>query len=135
MQLEIPACYVFFKGGVILKSEIDNQQNVIESENIDFEKVEQSDKFTKLMQDRKKFIVPMTIFFLVFYFLLPILTSYTTFLNTPVIGDISWVWLFAIAQFVMTWVLCTLYVKKAATFDKQAEEIINEQLKREGRAS
>lgn len=93
---------------------------------IDYLRVAESKSFKKLMQDRKKFIVPLTIFFLVFYFLLPILTSYTTFLNTPAIGDISWVWLFALAQFVMTWVLCTVYVKKAAAFDKQAEQIIKE---------
>ncbi|WP_340001778.1 DUF485 domain-containing protein [Oceanobacillus sp. FSL K6-0127] len=93
---------------------------------IDYVQVTESKSFKKLMHDRKKFIVPLTIFFLVFYFLLPILTSYTTFLNTPVIGDISWVWLFALAQFVMTWVLCTVYVKKAASFDKQADQIIKE---------
>ncbi|WP_245799349.1 DUF485 domain-containing protein [Virgibacillus siamensis] len=117
-----------------MKNETD-YNDVVPSESIDYEKVEQSEKFQNLMQNRRKFIVPMTIFFLVFYFLLPILTSYTTFLNTPVIGDISWVWLFAIGQFVMTWVLCTIYVKKAAVFDKQADEIIDEQLKRKGRAS
>ncbi len=122
------------KGEIILKNETD-YNDVVPSESIDYEKVEQSEKFQNLMQNRRKFIVPMTIFFLVFYFLLPILTSYTTFLNTPVIGDISWVWLFAIGQFVMTWVLCTIYVKKAAVFDKQADEIIDEQLKRKGRAS
>ncbi|MFB4169715.1 DUF485 domain-containing protein [Virgibacillus sp. JSM 102003] len=99
---------------------------------IDFVKVEQSEKFQRLMNDRKKFIIPLTIFFLVFYFLLPVLTSYTTFLNTPAIGDISWVWLFAFAQFVMTWVLCTLYVKKAASFDRQTDEIINEQINNKG---
>ncbi|WP_100009986.1 DUF485 domain-containing protein [Lentibacillus sediminis] len=91
---------------------------------IDYEKVVQSSSFKQFMQDKKKFIIPWTIFFLVFYFLLPILTSYTTFLNTPAIGDISWVWLFAFAQFVMTWVLCIVYVKKANSFDKQADEIL-----------
>ncbi|WP_157087671.1 DUF485 domain-containing protein [Oceanobacillus damuensis] len=96
------------------------------TEEIDFEQVIESKSFKKLMHDRKKFIIPLTIFFLVFYFMLPILTSYTTFLNTPAIGDISWVWLFALAQFVMTWVLCTIYVKKAASFDKQADQIIKE---------
>ena len=96
------------------------------AEDVDYVQVIESKSFKKLMHDRKKFIVPLTIFFLVFYFLLPILTSYTTFLNTPAIGDISWVWLFAIAQFVMTWVLCTLYVRKAASFDKQANQIIEE---------
>ncbi|ASK62486.1 hypothetical protein CFK37_10170 [Virgibacillus phasianinus] len=104
------------------------------NEPIDYVKVEQSSTFKKLMSDRRKFIVPLTIFFLVFYFLLPILTSYTTFLNTPVIGDISWVWLFAFSQFIMTWVLCTLYVKKAASFDKQADEIIKEQLDKGGKS-
>lgn len=99
---------------------------------IDFVKIEQSEKFQRLMNDRKKFIVPLTIFFLVFYFLLPILTSYTTFLNTTAIGDISWVWLFAFAQFVMTWVLCTIYVKKAASFDRQTDEIIDEQINNKG---
>lgn len=111
-------------------NKFDNHRN----NQIDYVKVEQSPKFKKLMNDRKKFIVPLTIFFLVFYFLLPILTSYTTFLNTPVIGDISWVWLFAFSQFVMTWVLCTLYVRKAATFDKQADDIIDEQLDKGGKS-
>ncbi|WP_404454836.1 DUF485 domain-containing protein [Virgibacillus necropolis] len=110
-------------------NKIDNHKH----NQIDYVKVEQSPKFKKLMSDRKKFIVPLTIFFLVFYFLLPILTSYTTFLNTPVIGDISWVWLFAFSQFVMTWVLCTLYVRKAASFDKLADEIIDEQLDKGGK--
>ncbi|QKY70715.1 DUF485 domain-containing protein [Lentibacillus sp. CBA3610] len=95
---------------------------------IDFEKVEQSGQFKSFMQNKKKFIIPYTLFFLIFYFLLPVLTSYTTFLNTPAIGDISWVWLFAFAQFIMTWVLCTIYVKKAASFDEQAEQIIEQQI-------
>ncbi|WP_080872075.1 DUF485 domain-containing protein [Oceanobacillus timonensis] len=93
---------------------------------MDYVQVTESRSFKKLMHDRKKFIIPLTIFFLVFYFLLPVLTSYTTFLNTPAIGDISWVWLFALAQFIMTWVLCTVYVRKAASFDKQADKIIRE---------
>jgi len=102
----------------------DNQAN----ETIDFEKVEQSDQFKSFMQKKKRFIIPYTIFFLIFYFLLPVLTSYTTFLNTPVIGDISWVWIFAFAQFVMTWVLCTIYVKKAAAFDQETDQIIEDQI-------
>ncbi|GGB57130.1 DUF485 domain-containing protein [Virgibacillus dakarensis] len=111
------------------------QANEGENNAIDYVRVANSSRFKTLMQERKKFIVPLTVFFLLFYFLLPVLTSYTTFLNTPVIGDISWVWLFAFAQFIMTWVLCTVYVKKAASFDRQAEEIISEELKKGGKAS
>ncbi|HLS08463.1 DUF485 domain-containing protein [Lentibacillus sp.] len=95
---------------------------------VDYEKVVESGQFKQFMQNKRKFIIPFTIFFLIFYFLLPVLTSYTTFLNTPVIGDISWVWLFAFAQFIMTWVLCTIYVKKANAFDEQVERIIEDQI-------
>lgn len=101
---------------------------------VDFERVESSPQFKRLMENKKKFIVPMTIFFLVFYFLLPISTSYGTFLNTPVFGDITWAWVFAVAQFVMTWVICSIYVKKANTFDKDADQIVNEQIEKGGNA-
>lgn len=96
----------------------------------DYVKVEQSEEFQLYMGKRKKFIIPYTIFFLVFYFLLPIFTSYTTFLNKPAIGDISWVWLFAFAQFAMTFILCIIYVKKAGSLDKDANRIIQEQLEK-----
>lgn len=99
--------------------------------NTDFKKVENSRKFKKLINQRKKFIIPLTIFFLVFYFALPIMTSYSTILNQSAIGDISWAWLFAFAQFVMTWVLCIVYVKRSAKFDKQADEIIEEEIEGE----
>ena len=102
---------------------------------VDFEAVEQSEEFQALMTKRKKFVIPYTIFFLVFYFLLPICTSYTTFLNQPAIGDISWVWLFAFAQFLMTFVLCIVYVKKAGKFDEEADRIIEEQMSEGGKAS
>ncbi|MFD2208245.1 DUF485 domain-containing protein [Virgibacillus halophilus] len=98
----------------------------------DYVKVEQSKEFKNYMGKRKKFIVPYTVFFLVFYFLLPICTSYTTFLNKPAIGDISWVWLFAFAQFAMTFILCIIYVKKAGKLDKDADRIIQEQLEKGG---
>lgn len=101
---------------------------------VDFVKVESSPQFQQFMAKKKKFIVPMTIFFLLFQFLLPVLTSYTTFLNTPVFGDISWVWVFAVAQFVMTWVVCSIYVKKASGFDDEVDQIIEDQINKGGKA-
>jgi len=107
-------------------------KNELELENkTDFVKVADSSRFKTLIQARKKFIVPLTIFFLVFYFALPVLTSYTTFLNTPALGDISWAWIFAFAQFIMTWVLCIVYVKKSVSFDKQSDLIIEEEINKE----
>ncbi|GAB2671181.1 DUF485 domain-containing protein [Paenibacillus thermoaerophilus] len=93
---------------------------------LDYEAIAASSKFRQLISSKKKLIVPLTLLFLAFYFTLPILTSYTKILNQPAIGDISWAWLFAIAQFIMTWILCTVYVKKAASFDRLAEEVLTE---------
>src|SRR5699024_3534860 len=95
---------------------------------VDYEKVVESGQFKQFMQNKRKFIIPFTIFFLIFYFLLPVFTSYTTFLNITVIGDIFCVWLCAFVQFIMTWVLCTIYVKKANAFDEQVERIIEDQI-------
>ena len=99
-----------------------------EKQSVDFERIQNSSDFKAFLSKKRKFLVPMTIFFMVFYFLLPILTSYTSFLNSPAIGDISWVWIFAFSQFVMVWVLSSIYVKKAASFDKEAEQIVENHL-------
>jgi uncharacterized membrane protein (DUF485 family) len=88
-----------------------------------YAEVEQSEKFKELISSKKRFMIPMTIFFLLFYFTLPILTSYTNVLNNSAIGPISWAWVYAFAQFVMTWVLCVIYSKKSKQFDRKIEEI------------
>ncbi|TKC14929.1 DUF485 domain-containing protein [Robertmurraya kyonggiensis] len=101
-----------------------------EGKQIDYVQIASSKKFKELLSSKKKFIVPLTIFFLVFYFALPLLTSYSTVLNYKAVGDISWAWVFAFAQFIMTWVLCTVYVKKANLFDNLANEIVEEEFKK-----
>ncbi|KZE38582.1 hypothetical protein AV656_06655 [Bhargavaea cecembensis] len=97
--------------------------------NVDYVQVAESSRFRELLEKKKKFILPLTIFFLVFYFSLPILTSYTNVLERPAIGDISWAWIYASAQFIMTWVLCTVYVRKFLKFDVEADEIIEKEIK------
>ena len=52
------------------------------------------------------------------------MTSFTTVLDGKAFGDITWVWIYSIGLFVMTWVLCMTYVKKAASFDEDAQKII-----------
>lgn len=92
----------------------------------EFSAIVQSSHFQKLLAAKKKFIIPLTIFFLCFYFTLPILTSYTTILNHSFIGSITWAWVFAFLQFIMTWTLCMIYSKKATQFDALSEEILKE---------
>src|SRR5579862_4071981 len=82
--------------------------------------------FRSLLTAKIRFIAPMTLFFLAFYFTLPLMTSYSHTLNTPVIGAITGAWLFAFAQFVMTWTLCALYTRRAAQFDALAAQILHD---------
>ncbi|MFJ7728082.1 DUF485 domain-containing protein [Neobacillus sp. NPDC097160] len=92
----------------------------------DYSRIVQSSSFQTLLSEKKKFIIPITIFFFCFYFALPILTSYSTILNHKFIGSITWAWVFAFLQFVMTWGLCMLYSKKAARFDELANKVVQE---------
>ncbi|EPY09103.1 hypothetical protein PAALTS15_01717 [Paenibacillus alvei TS-15] len=91
-----------------------------------YSSIAKSDNFRKLIRTKKAFIIPFTIFFLCFYFALPILTSYTDILNYSFYGSITWAWVFAFLQFVMTWAFCMIYYKKASKFDKASDQIIAE---------
>ncbi|MCP3764615.1 DUF485 domain-containing protein [Domibacillus sp. A3M-37] len=100
--------------------------------NHDYETIAASPDFKSLVRKKNKFLLPVTVFFLLFYFTLPLLTSFSTVLNKPVIGDISLVWIFALAQFIMTWTLCMMYVKKANQFDAEADQVLTKHNKSEG---
>ncbi|MFB5760749.1 DUF485 domain-containing protein [Paenibacillus medicaginis] len=79
--------------------------------------------FRNLMAKKKRFIIPLSVFFLAFYFTLPILTSYSDVLNQPAFGSVTWAWVFAFAQFIMTWVLCYLYSRQSVKFDAMCNKL------------
>lgn len=91
-----------------------------------YTQIVQSPKFQALMARKKAFLMPMCLFFFAFYFTLPLLTAYSKVLNAPAVGAISWAWVLAFAQFVMTWTLCGIYTRKAAEFDRLAKEVVDE---------
>ena len=80
-------------------------------------RVERTSAFKELVRRKRGFIIPATIFFLVFYFGLPFLTAFTTLLDVKVIGAINLAYLYAFAQFAMTWILMHLYVSRANKWD------------------
>jgi uncharacterized membrane protein (DUF485 family) len=93
---------------------------------LNYREIASSPAFRNLLKRKRIFIAPIAIFFFLYYFSLPILTSYFTFLNQPAIGAITWAWVFAITQFIMTWALCILYSKRAAKFDKYVSALKEE---------
>ena len=93
---------------------------------VDYEKIAQLESFKQLSRKKNSFLWTLTVIFLVAYMLLPVLTSYTGVLHQKAIGDITWVWFYAAALFIMTWGLAHLYVAKANTYDREAKAIIDE---------
>lgn len=92
----------------------------------DFEAIEASASFRELMKKKKAFLISTTVLFLGLYLLFNIIISYTDWLSAPFIGDISWVWVFAFGLFAMTWILVTVYMKRAAKFDEMAHDTLKE---------
>jgi len=91
----------------------------------DWERIESEPDFRQLVAAKMGFILPATIFFIVYYFALPVLVGYfPEAMSTKVIGDINVAYLFALSEFVMAWVVAYLYVRRAKVFDGMAAAII-----------
>ncbi len=96
-------------------------------------RVERTSAFQEFSRRRKAFIIPATIFFLVFYFGLPVLAAFTTVLNGRAIGAITWAYVYAFAQFAMTWILMHLYVSRANRWDDLVDRARHEAAEGEAR--
>lgn len=92
---------------------------------IKWEAIAASTRFRQLLRAKRRFILPAMIFFIVYYFALPILVGYARpWMETKVIGAINFAYVFALSQFFMAWIIAGLYVRAAARFDKMAQEVI-----------
>ncbi len=92
---------------------------------VDWDRVAKSDEFKALVAAKLKFIVPATLFFIVYYFALPVLVGWFPELMEKHIGPVNLGYVFALSQFFMAWALAYLYLRKAAKFDEQANQIIS----------
>lgn len=98
-----------------------------EADVIDWEKLAGSERFRELLKAKRRFIVPAMIFFIVYYFALPVLIGYAKpFMERRVFGPVNLAYLFALSQFFMAWIIAALYVKAAARFDKMAKGVLGE---------
>jgi uncharacterized membrane protein (DUF485 family) len=97
----------------------------VQKENhIPYEALIQTEEFKALLQRKKAFILPTTVFFLIFYFTLPLLAAYTKVLHTEIVGPITGAWIFAGLQFILVWVCGFIYVKKSEEYDNLATSIL-----------
>jgi uncharacterized membrane protein (DUF485 family) len=91
-----------------------------------WDRIAASREFQDLMATKKTFIVPAFIFFLVYYFALPMLVGYApTFMATKVVGQVNLAYLFALSQFFVAWIIAALYMRAADNFDRLAKDILD----------
>jgi len=92
----------------------------------DWTAIEATPEFRALVASKRRFIVPATIFFIVYYFALPVLVGYFPgLMSRDVVGKINLAYLFALSQFFMAWAVMALYVRRARGFDAQEQTIVD----------
>jgi uncharacterized membrane protein (DUF485 family) len=91
----------------------------------EWQAIERDPDFKQLVQEKRSFILPWTIFFIVFYFAFLVIVGYVpSVANAEVIGHVNVAYLLALLQFVVAWALMVLYVRRAAGFDALVDRIV-----------
>jgi uncharacterized membrane protein (DUF485 family) len=82
--------------------------------------------FKALLAAKRRFIVPATVFFIVYYFALPVLVGYAPrLMAAKVFGVVNVAYLFALSQFLVAWIVAVLYVRAASRLDAMARAIVD----------
>ena len=106
---------------------MDNQPgyNSATPEPKEWDRIAAMPEFRALLAAKARFIVPATVFFLIYYFTLPFLVGwYPKLMKEPLLGPLNGAYLFALSQFAMTWIVAILYTRAAAKFDASAKQIL-----------
>jgi uncharacterized membrane protein (DUF485 family) len=92
----------------------------------DWEAIERSPEFRELVSRRRRFVVPATIFFLVWYLGFILLAGYAPdFMGESIYQGFTVGYALALTQFVMVWALAAWYLRKAdRVFDPLEEAAV-----------
>ncbi len=91
----------------------------------DWQAVEDDPQFKGLVAAKRRFIIPATVFFILYYFSLPVLVGYyPALMSRNVYGNINLAYVFALSQFLMAWFIMFCYVRRARYFDKLESQIV-----------
>jgi uncharacterized membrane protein (DUF485 family) len=93
---------------------------------IDWDQIAVTTEFQQLLAVKRRFILRATLFFVIYYFALPVLVGWVPqLMSQPILGPINIAYLFALSQFFMAWCIAALYVREAARWDEVARQIIS----------
>lgn len=92
----------------------------------DWDRVAANEEFKDLLAAKARFIVPAALFFMTYYFALPLSVGYAPeFMSRPVIGPVNIAYLFALSQFFMAWAVAWFYMRAANRFDVMGKSVLN----------
>lgn len=94
----------------------------------EFAAMQASPEFQELRSRFRAFVFPMTVAFLIWYFLYVLLSIYATgFMGSKAFGNITWGLIIGLGQFVTTFLITFLYIRFAnRVIDPRAESIRHE---------
>ncbi len=93
---------------------------------VNWAQLEAKPEFRALLARKSRFIISSTIFFVIYYFALPVLVGYfPEMMKQEVLGRLNWAYLFALSQFFMAWAMAFIYTRKAAQWDKEAAAVVH----------
>lgn len=94
---------------------------------VNWAEIEAKPAFAHLLARKARFIIPATIFFMIYYLALPVLVGYyPDLMKKKVWGEVNVAYVFALSQFFMAWIMAFIYVRVAAGWDKSAAEVIHD---------
>jgi uncharacterized membrane protein (DUF485 family) len=93
----------------------------------DWERIEHSPEFQELVHKRRSFVVPATIFFLVYYMGFILLAGYAEdFMASSVYEGLTVGYTLALTQFLMVFVLGIMYLRKSdREYDPLARSVVD----------
>ncbi|MCY4189019.1 MAG: DUF485 domain-containing protein [Bryobacterales bacterium] len=90
-----------------------------------WDKIYAAAPYRRMIAQKTRAVCAMTVFFIAYYFALPVLVGYwPELMARPAWGKANWAYLFAFSQFLMAWAIAFLYMRFASRFDKMADEIL-----------
>ena len=90
-----------------------------------YNQIQKDSDFAALVRRKATLIVPATLFFILYYFALPVAAGwFPEFMRKEIWGRVNVAYLFALSQFLMTWGLAFLYVWAAAGWDRREHQLL-----------
>ena len=97
-----------------------------DSDSVDWDAIAATAEFKALLKAKARFIVPATIFFVLYYFALPVLVGFCPETMKTKVGPANLAYLFALSQFFAAWIIAILYSRVAAKWDRKGDELLTQ---------